>query len=103
MCVFQSTVDVHAIPREQTDADEPMDYVKSQFQNIVSSGNKVRSRPPVTYLPQTGQIIRIISQTDGPKEAWPNGRLLKSFCTIFLFQYEQFNYHDVILILIPKI
>ena len=72
-------MDVHAVPREDPDKDAT-ELLTDTMKYLIGAENKLRSRPAVVYLPQTGQVVRIVAQAQAPKEAWPNGVYISKIC-----------------------
>lgn len=72
-CQFQSSIDVHLVAREPSNKDS--EYLRDSFSQMATgSRTKLRSRPSVTYLPKTGQIIRAVPAELVPKDSHPQSR-----------------------------
>lgn len=70
---FQSSVSLHHIPRAQTRPDAPFSGRLTNLGSSSRSGRGNRANEPVKYLPDSGQIVRVVPDWLAPKEVLPDG------------------------------
>ncbi len=71
--LFQSTIDVYTAQRStEAESGRP---ASERVYDIVSAvrGENLRSKEPVVYLPDSGQVVRAIPAWKAPKEVQPEG------------------------------
>ena len=77
--LFQSSVALHHVPRETVVDDST---IAQRLRHYVGSGAAVsgertarnnRAREPVKYLPESGQVVRVLADWQTPKEIFPDG------------------------------
>ena len=88
--ILQSTVDVYSSVKEN-EKEAVTANVRGAFQHF-NTGFKTQGpvRDPVLYLPETGQVIRLVGPSEVPEEAYPQG-----WCKVVIFLYvTHWSYDD---------
>ncbi len=69
-CPLQTTVDVYSSVRDSVFPDATRS-LRGAFQQHVGTGFRTQGpvRPPVLYLPETGQVVRTVGPSDVPEQA----------------------------------
>ena len=71
---FQSTIELHAIPRGEPADNKDMEDRWQHFSSVSDRWNK--AQVPVVYLPECGQIVRAVPVWQVPLEVYPKGEVL---------------------------
>ena len=72
MWTLQSGVELYSAARAQDQGEENKEF-SERMSDFMPSG-KLRAKAPVAYLPDSGQLIRVVPTWQVPKEVYPQGR-----------------------------